>query len=61
VYGPAGAEPVTLGLRRFADEQSGVLEEVPPGAWRNLEILRDAAPEPWRAVVDAPTRVCFRP
>ena len=61
VYGPAGAKPVTIGLRRFADKQSGVLEEVPPGAWRSLEIPRDAAPEPWRAVVDAPTRVCFRP
>jgi hypothetical protein len=61
VYGPAGAKPVTIGLRRFADEQSGVLEEVPPDAWRRLEIPRDAANEPWRAVVNAPTRVCFRP
>jgi hypothetical protein len=61
VYGPAGAKPVTIGLRRFADEQSGVLEEMPPGAWRSLEIPEDAAPELWRAVVDAPTRVCFRP
>lgn len=60
-YGPAGTKPVTIGLRRFADEQSGVLEEVPAGAWRSLGIPRDAAPEPWRAVVDAPTRVCFRP
>jgi hypothetical protein len=60
-YGPAGAKPVTIGLRRFADEQSGVLEAVPPGAWRSLSISRDTAPEPWRAVVDAPTRVCYRP
>jgi hypothetical protein len=52
---------VTIGLRRFAGEQSGVLEEVPAGAWRSLEISADAASEPWRAVVDAPTRVCFRP
>jgi hypothetical protein len=57
-FGPAGAEPVTIGLRRFADEQSGTLEEVPAGAWRRLELPADAAPEPWRAVIDAPTRVC---
>lgn len=60
-FGPAGRQPVTVGLRRFADEQSGVLEELPPGAWRALEIPRDAAAEPWRAVVDAPTRACFTP
>jgi hypothetical protein len=61
LFGPAGKQPVTVGLRRFADTQSGVLEELPPGAWRSLEIPRDAASEPWRAVVDAPTRVCFTP
>jgi hypothetical protein len=60
-FGPAGNQPVTVGLRRFAETQSGVLEELPPGAWRSLEIPRDAAAEPWRAVVDAPTRVCFAP
>jgi len=58
-FGPAGERPVTVGLRRFADEQSGVLEELQPGSWRSLAIPRDAAPEPWRAVIDAPTRVCF--
>ncbi len=52
---------MTIGLRRFAGEQSGVLEEVPPGAWRSLAIPRDAAAEPWRAVIDTPTRVCFAP
>jgi hypothetical protein len=61
MFGPAGKQPVTVGLRRFADSQSGVLEELPPGAWRSLEIQRDAAAEPWRAMVDAPTRVCFAP
>lgn len=59
VYGSAGDAPVSIGLRRFADEESGVLEEVPPGAWRSLEIPADAASQPWRAVVDAPLRVCF--
>lgn len=60
VFGPAGKRAVTVGLRRFADEQSGVLEELPPGAWRRLEIPQDAAPEPWQAVIDAPMRVCFQ-
>lgn len=59
-YGPAGGRKVTIGLRRFADEESGVLEEVPPGEWRRLEIPADVAPEPWRAVIDAPMRVCFQ-
>jgi hypothetical protein len=61
VFGPAGKQPVTVGLRRFAETQSGVLEELSPGAWRSLEIPRDAAAEPWRALVDAPTRVCLAP
>jgi hypothetical protein len=61
LFGPVGKQPVTVGLRRFADTQSGVLEELPPGAWRSLEIPRDAAAEPWRAVIDAPMRVCFAP
>lgn len=60
LYRPAGNRPVTIGLRRFADEQSGVLEEVPRGAWRSIEIPRDSAPEPWRAIVDGPMRVCFQ-
>lgn len=58
VFGPAGRRPVKLGLRRFADEESGELEEIPPSAWRSLEIPRDAAEEPWRAVIDASARVC---
>jgi hypothetical protein len=58
VFGPAGKQAVTVGLRRFADEQSGVLEVLQPGSWRRLEIPADAAPEAWRAVIDAPTRVC---
>jgi hypothetical protein len=58
LYGPAGRRPVTLGLRRFADEQSVALEQVPAGAWRRIEIPRDVAPEPWRAIADAPLRVC---
>jgi hypothetical protein len=57
-FGPASERSVTVGLLRFADEQSGVLEELPPGTWRSLAIPGDAAPEPWRAVVDAPMRVC---
>lgn len=61
VYGPAGGRPVKLGLRRFADEESGELEEVPPRSWRSLEIPPDAAPERWRGIVDAPLRVCFQP
>jgi hypothetical protein len=61
VYGPDGDRPVKLGLRRFAGGESGELEEVPAGAWRRLEIPRDAAPERWHGVVDAPLRVCFRP
>ena len=58
-FGPAGGQPVTVGLRRFAGEQSGVLEELQPGSWRSLAIPPDAAPEPWRALIDAPTRVCL--
>ncbi len=61
VYGSAGGAPVSIGLRRFADEESGVLEEVPAGAWRSLEIPADAAAQPWHAVVDAPLRVCRQP
>lgn len=59
IYGPAGKQPVVVGLRRFADSQSGVLEEAPPGAWRSLAISADAASEPWHAVIDAPMRVCL--
>lgn len=58
VFGPAAGRAVTVGLRRFAGKTSGTLEEVPPGAWRRLEIPPDAAPEPWQAVIDAPMRVC---
>lgn len=58
VYGSAGARPVTIGLRRFADGESGVLEELPPGSWRSIEIPADAAPEPWRAVVRGAIAVC---
>jgi hypothetical protein len=58
-FGPASGQAVTVGLRRFADGRSGVLEEVPPDSWRMLVIPKDAAPEPWRAVIDAPMRVCF--
>jgi hypothetical protein len=61
VFGPASGRPVKVGLRRFADGQSGELEEVPAGGWRSLAIPRDAAPQPWRGVADAPLRVCFRP
>jgi hypothetical protein len=61
LFGPASDRPVKLGLRRFADEESGELEEVPPGAWRSLDIPRDAAPERWHGIVDAPLRVCFAP
>jgi hypothetical protein len=57
-YGPAERGPVTIGLRRFASGQSGVLEEVPVGAWRSLAISADADPEPWHAVIDGPMRVC---
>jgi hypothetical protein len=57
-FGPASGRAVTVGLRRFADDQSGTLEEVPPDAWRRLEIPADVAPEPWQAVIDAPMRVC---
>jgi hypothetical protein len=60
LFTPAGKQPVTVSLRRFASTASGVLEEVPPGAWRSLEIPADAAPEPWRALIDAPMRVCVR-
>lgn len=60
-FGPAGGQAVTVGLKRFADAQSGTLEEAPAGAWRRLEIPRDAAPEPWQAVIDAPMRVCGAP
>ncbi len=58
LYGATGAGPVRLGLRRFADGESGLLEEVPAGAWRRIEIPPDAAPEPWRALIDAPLRAC---
>lgn len=60
LFSPAGTQPVRVGLRRFASTESGVLEEIPPGAWRSLEIPADAAPEPWRALIDAPLRVCGR-
>lgn len=61
LFSPAGRQPVSVGLRRFASAESGVLEAVPPGDWRGIEIQRDAAPEPWRALIDAPMRVCYRP
>jgi hypothetical protein len=58
LLGPAGAHRVSVGLRRFADSQSGVLEAVPAGAWRSIEIFPDAAPDPWQLVADAPLRFC---
>jgi hypothetical protein len=57
-FGSTDTQAVAIGLRRFADEQSGTLEEVPAGAWRRIEIPADAAPEQWQAVIDAPLRVC---
>ena len=57
-YGPATRMAVAIGLRRFASKESGELEAVPPGTWRRIAIPRDAASEPWRAVIDAPLRVC---
>jgi hypothetical protein len=60
-FSPAGDRPVRIGLRRFADSESGELEEVPPGAWRSLRIPLDAAPERWHGLIDAPLRVCLRP
>jgi len=59
LFAPASRQPVSVGLRRFADDQSGVLEEVPVGVWRSIDIPADAAPEPWRMVVDAPLRACL--
>jgi hypothetical protein len=59
LLGPAGRQPVTIGVRRFADDQSGVLEEIPAGAWRSIEVERDAAPDPWQIVADAPLRACL--
>lgn len=59
LFGPASGQSVRVGLRRFADAESGVLEELPSGAWRRLEIPKDAAPEPWRAMIDAPLRACL--
>jgi hypothetical protein len=61
VFGPAGPRSVKLGLRRFAGEESGELEELRPGDWRSLEVPPDAAPERWHGVIDAPLRVCFSP
>ena len=60
LFGPAGRHLVTISLRRFASAASGVLEKVPPGAWRSLEIPADTAPEPWQGLIDAPLRVCVR-
>ena len=57
-FRPAGAHPAIVGAYRFADGQSLVLEEVPPGAWRRLTVPRDAAPEPWRGTASGPLRVC---
>ncbi len=57
-YAPAAGRPVAIGLRRFAAGQSGELEEARRGAWRSIAIPRDLASEPWRAIVDAPLRVC---
>ena len=57
-YAPAAGQPVAISLRRFAAGQSGELEEAQPGAWRSIAIPRDLASEPWRAIVDAPLRVC---
>jgi hypothetical protein len=50
---------VTVGLRRFASRESGELETLRMGSWRSIEIPTDAAPEPWRMVVDAPLRACL--
>jgi hypothetical protein len=61
LYASSGKQAVTIGLRRFAGTQSGVLEEVPAGAWRSLSISADAAGEPWRAVIDGPMRACPTP
>ncbi len=61
LYAPAGKRAVTIGLRRFASTQSGVLEEVPAGAWRSLSIPADAASQPWRGVINGPMRVCPTP
>ncbi len=51
--------PAQLGVRRFAAEGTGFpLGELHAGGWVGLTIPRDAAPEPWRAVVAGPLTVC---
>ncbi len=54
-----GAQPVLVGLRRFASAGPGVpIARLRPGGWASLAIPRDAVREPWRAVADGPVTAC---
>jgi hypothetical protein len=54
---PSG--PVEVSLSRFTGGLPAVpLGTIPAGRWAEVRIPRDAAPDPWRAVVNGPVAVC---
>jgi hypothetical protein len=54
-----GGGAVRIGLRRFASRGAGVaIARLQPGGWTAVSLPRDAASEPWRAVVDGPVTAC---
>jgi hypothetical protein len=55
----AQGKTVQVGLSRFGPNAPGVsLGTLQPGEFATIRIPPDAAPDPWRAVVDGPVYVC---
>jgi hypothetical protein len=51
--------PVEIDVSRFVRGLPGVkLGDIERGDWVAVDLPRDRAPDPWRAVVDGPVRVC---
>lgn len=62
LLGSRAKRPIKVAAGRFAEGSPGVeLGELKPGAWAQVVLPRDAAPERWWLVVDGPVFVCPRP
>lgn len=59
LLGSRARRPVAVAVGRFGEGSSGVeVGELRPGAWAELPLPADAAPDRWWFVVDGPVYVC---
>jgi len=55
-----GSSPISVAVRRFASSGSGVaIANLQPGGWVSLSLPRDAARDPWHAILGGSATVCF--